>query len=173
MRASLGLPWRANDAKGGGNGAGRKLQSVVALNFAVGSCLVDPCPLSSAVEGDGGVHAAGVCALRPCAGLSRSQSSLFDGRVECWLEMVSTNILGTAMMTRAALQVGGLTLHAGSLYTGEASCCVVLSSCSQQLCRCGLAGLGYCRAAHLKTRLSNFVCELAACQWCNTLLLLP
>jgi NAD(P)-dependent dehydrogenase (short-subunit alcohol dehydrogenase family) len=29
---------------------------------------------------------------------------LFDGRVECWLEMVSTNILGNAMMTRAALQ---------------------------------------------------------------------
>lgn len=39
------------------------------------------------------------------AGLSRSQSSLFDGRLENWLEMISTNILGTAMMTRAALQV--------------------------------------------------------------------
>lgn len=47
---------------------------------------------------------AGCVSLCCCAGLSRSQSSLFDGRVECWLEMVSTNILGTAMMTRAALQ---------------------------------------------------------------------
>ncbi len=46
------------------------------------------------------------CVALCCAGLSRSQSSLFDGRVEHWLEMVSTNILGTAMITRAALQVG-------------------------------------------------------------------
>lgn len=64
------------------------------------------------------------CAAFDCAGLSRSQSSLFDGRVECWLEMVSTNILGTAMMTRAALQVGWAwllcTLLTVGVYAGSA-----------------------------------------------------
>lgn len=41
------------------------------------------------------------------AGMSRNDASLFEGNIGSWVEMLSTNVLGTCMMTRAVVQVGG------------------------------------------------------------------
>lgn len=38
------------------------------------------------------------------AGMSRNDASLFSGNTSSWVEMVSTNILGTCMCTREVLQ---------------------------------------------------------------------
>jgi NADP-dependent 3-hydroxy acid dehydrogenase YdfG len=40
------------------------------------------------------------------AGLSRNDASLMEGNVASWVEMLSTNVLGTAMTTKTVLQVG-------------------------------------------------------------------
>lgn len=45
------------------------------------------------------------CANGPAAGMSRNDASLFDGNIGSWVEMLSTNVLGTCMMTRAVVQV--------------------------------------------------------------------
>jgi hypothetical protein len=37
--------------------------------------------------------------------MSRSDASLIDGNTSSWLQMVNTNILGTALITRAIVQV--------------------------------------------------------------------
>jgi hypothetical protein len=39
--------------------------------------------------------------------MSRNDASLIDGNVASWVEMLSTNVLGTAMTTKTVLQVGG------------------------------------------------------------------
>lgn len=49
-------------------------------------------------------EAGGVDVLVNNAGLSRSDASLMDGNVASWVEMLSTNVLGTAMTTRAVVQ---------------------------------------------------------------------
>ncbi|KXZ54697.1 hypothetical protein GPECTOR_4g765 [Gonium pectorale] len=46
----------------------------------------------------------GVDVLVNNAGMSRNDGSLFDGNVGSWVEMLSTNVLGTCMMTRAVVQ---------------------------------------------------------------------
>ncbi len=38
--------------------------------------------------------------------MSRNDASLFEGNIGSWVEMLSTNVLGTCMMTRAVVQVG-------------------------------------------------------------------
>jgi NAD(P)-dependent dehydrogenase (short-subunit alcohol dehydrogenase family) len=40
------------------------------------------------------------------AGLSRNDASLFSGSTASWVEMISTNVLGTCMCIREAVQVG-------------------------------------------------------------------
>jgi len=49
-------------------------------------------------------EAGGVHVLVNNAGLSRNDASLLDGNVASWVEMLSTNVLGTAMATKAVLQ---------------------------------------------------------------------
>jgi NADP-dependent 3-hydroxy acid dehydrogenase YdfG len=39
------------------------------------------------------------------AGMSRNGASLFEGSVTSWVEMLSTNVLGTCMCTKVVLQV--------------------------------------------------------------------
>ncbi|EFJ51130.1 hypothetical protein VOLCADRAFT_73358 [Volvox carteri f. nagariensis] len=46
----------------------------------------------------------GVDVLINNAGMSRNDASLFDGNIGSWVEMLSTNVLGTCMMTRAVVQ---------------------------------------------------------------------
>ncbi|KAG2499561.1 hypothetical protein HYH03_002506 [Edaphochlamys debaryana] len=46
----------------------------------------------------------GVDVLINNAGMSRNDASLFDGNISSWVEMLSTNVLGTCMMTRAVVQ---------------------------------------------------------------------
>ncbi|GIL48537.1 hypothetical protein Vafri_5038, partial [Volvox africanus] len=46
----------------------------------------------------------GVDILINNAGMSRNDASLFDGNIGSWVEMLSTNVLGTCMMTRAVIQ---------------------------------------------------------------------
>lgn len=46
----------------------------------------------------------GVDVLVNNAGLSRNDASMFEGNMESWVEMLSTNVLGNAMCTRAVLQ---------------------------------------------------------------------
>ncbi|GFR45255.1 hypothetical protein Agub_g6361 [Astrephomene gubernaculifera] len=46
----------------------------------------------------------GVDVLVNNAGMSRNDASLFDGNIGSWVEMLSTNVLGTCMMTRAVVQ---------------------------------------------------------------------
>lgn len=41
------------------------------------------------------------------AAVVRGGASLLDGSTASWVEMVSTNMLGMAMVTREAVQVGG------------------------------------------------------------------
>lgn len=48
---------------------------------------------------------AGIDILVNNAGLSRNDASLFAGATSSWVEMISTNVLGTCMCTREALQV--------------------------------------------------------------------
>lgn len=55
---------------------------------------------------------AGVDVLINNAGMSRNDASLFDGNISSWIEMLSTNVLGTCMMTRAVIQV----MHVGSYH---------------------------------------------------------
>jgi NADP-dependent 3-hydroxy acid dehydrogenase YdfG len=50
---------------------------------------------------------AGIDVLVNNAGLSRNNASLFAGATSAWLEMLSTNVLGGAMVTREVLQVRG------------------------------------------------------------------
>ncbi|KAG1665098.1 hypothetical protein FOA52_007789 [Chlamydomonas sp. UWO 241] len=45
----------------------------------------------------------GIDVLINNAGLSRNDASMFDGNVASWVEMLSTNVLGNAMCTRAVL----------------------------------------------------------------------
>ncbi len=40
--------------------------------------------------------------------MSRNDASLFEGAVGSWVEMLSTNVLGTCMMTRAVIQASRL-----------------------------------------------------------------
>ena len=47
----------------------------------------------------------GIDVLVNNAGMSRSNASLFDGDVGSWVMMLSTNVLGTCMCTKAVLQV--------------------------------------------------------------------
>lgn len=49
---------------------------------------------------------AGIDVLVNNAGMSRNDASLFEGNVASWVEMLSTNVLGTCMTTKAVLQVG-------------------------------------------------------------------
>ena len=44
------------------------------------------------------------CALPPAAAVSRTDASLMSGSTAAWVETVSTNVLGTAMVTREAVQ---------------------------------------------------------------------
>ncbi len=49
--------------------------------------------------------------------MSRNDASLFEGNIGSWVEMLSTNVLGTCMMTRAVVQVGGWlvgVVHSGT-----------------------------------------------------------
>ncbi|KAI8466605.1 MAG: hypothetical protein J3K34DRAFT_433187 [Monoraphidium minutum] len=46
----------------------------------------------------------GVDVLVNVAGLARNDASLFDGNTSSWVEMVSTNLLGAAMVTREAVR---------------------------------------------------------------------
>ena len=46
----------------------------------------------------------GISILVNNAGMSRNDASIFEGSVESWVEMLSTNILGTCMVTRSVLQ---------------------------------------------------------------------
>ncbi|PNW78908.1 hypothetical protein CHLRE_09g394102v5 [Chlamydomonas reinhardtii] len=46
----------------------------------------------------------GVDVLINNAGMSRNDASLFEGNIGSWVEMLSTNVLGTCMMTRAVVQ---------------------------------------------------------------------
>lgn len=46
----------------------------------------------------------GIDVLVNNAGMSRNDASLFEGNVSSWVEMLSTNVLGTAMCTRAVVQ---------------------------------------------------------------------
>ena len=46
----------------------------------------------------------GISVLVNNAGMSRNDASIFEGSTESWVEMLSTNILGTCMVTRAVLQ---------------------------------------------------------------------
>ena len=56
----------------------------------------------------------GIDVLVNNAGMSRNDGSLFEGSVSSWVEMLSTNVLGTCMCTREVLQVGGgRAVHAG------------------------------------------------------------
>ncbi len=47
----------------------------------------------------------GIDVLVNNAGMARNNGSLFDGHIGSWVEMLSTNILGTCMCTRVVLQV--------------------------------------------------------------------
>ena len=47
----------------------------------------------------------GIDVLVNNAGMSRNDASMFEGNVASWVEMLSTNVLGNAMCTRAVLQV--------------------------------------------------------------------
>lgn len=49
----------------------------------------------------------GIDVLVNNAGMSRNDASMFEGNVASWVEMLSTNVLGNAMCTRAVLQVRG------------------------------------------------------------------
>eukprot|EP00955_Chlamydomonas_euryale_P076558 362713-Chlamydomonas_euryale.AAC.21 len=49
-------------------------------------------------------HGCGVDVLVNNAGMSRNDAGMFDGNVASWVEMLSTNVLGTAMCTRAVVQ---------------------------------------------------------------------
>ena len=49
----------------------------------------------------------GIDVLVNNAGMSRNDGSLFEGSVSSWVEMLSTNVLGTCMCTREVLQVRG------------------------------------------------------------------
>lgn len=46
----------------------------------------------------------GISVLINNAGMSRNDASIFEGSTESWVEMLSTNILGTCMVTRSVLQ---------------------------------------------------------------------
>lgn len=47
---------------------------------------------------------AGIDVLINNAGLSRNDASLFEGETKSWIEMISTNILGTCMCTREVIK---------------------------------------------------------------------
>lgn len=90
-----------------------KLQAAVAAqDLALGSFLPVVCDVTKEAE----VVAlpkivarhwtgSGIDVLVNCAGVSRKDASLIDGNTAAWVEIVSTNILGTCLCTREVIKV--------------------------------------------------------------------
>ena len=60
----------------------------------------------------------GIDVLVNNAGLGRNNASLCSGVTSSWVEMISTNVMGLCMFTRAAVQV----CHTVRLRQGSALC---------------------------------------------------